>query len=109
MKCLDFEDLKESTEGFSPIVTEEGKIALAGSDFETCPPILGYNETKPLDDSQVLMRFKETGDPLLVTKSFGKGKTLAYTSDPAPHWGCNFVYWSEYNKFWVKCVELLLD
>lgn len=109
VKCLDFEDLKESTEGFSPIVTEEGKLALAGSDFETCPPILGYNETQPLDDSQVLMRFKETGDPLLVTRSFGKGKTLAYTSDPAPHWGCNFVYWSEYNKFWVKCVELLLD
>jgi uncharacterized membrane protein len=21
---------------------------------------------------------------------------LAYASDPAPHWGCNFVYWKQY-------------
>lgn len=108
VKCLDYEDLKESTEGFSPVVTEAGQQAMNGIDFKTCPPILGYNETIPLEDSEVLMRFEETGHPLLVTRSVGAGKTLAYTSDPAPHWGCNFVYWSEYQKFWVKCVELLL-
>lgn len=109
VKCLDYEDLKETTEGFTPVVTEAGEKQLNQIDFSSCPPILGYNETIPLPDSDVLMNLKETGHPLLVTRKIGKGVSLAYTSDPAPHWGCNFVYWSEYNHFWLKCLDLVLE
>lgn len=108
VKCLDFEDLKESTEGYTPVFTSEGKELLAGLDFSTCPPLLGYNETIPLEDSTVLMQCRETQDPLLVIRKIGKGASLAYTSDPAPHWGCNFVYWDDYEKFWIRCIEILL-
>lgn len=107
VKCLDYEDLKESTEGYTPVFTKDGEEKFEGFDFSTCPPILGYNQTIPLDTSQVLMRFKETQDPLLVMRKIGKGATLAYTSDPAPHWGCNFVFWKEYQRFWLRCIELL--
>jgi hypothetical protein len=28
-------------------------------------------------------------------------------SDPAPHWGCNFVFWPESARFWSACIELV--
>jgi len=39
---------------------------------------------------------------------FDKGRVMAYTSDPAPHWGCNFVYWDQYDAFWSGCLDWLL-
>ncbi len=30
-------------------------------------------------------------------------------SDPAPHWGCNFVFWEDYAAFWLECVEHVLE
>ena len=107
--CLDYEDLYETTEGFDPVVTETGRKFFDEIDFESCPPILGYNKTVVREGSQVLMKIARTGDPLLAVQQFGKGKTLAYTSDPAPHWGCNFVYWEHYNAFWLNCLRLMLS
>ncbi len=106
VKCLATEDLVESTEGYYPEITEEG-AAHFNKPFEDFPPILGYNETLPVPEGQVLMRVKETGHPLVAVRQVGKGKVLAYTSDPAPHWGLNFVYWKQYNNFWLKCLELV--
>jgi len=108
VKCLPTEDLVESTEGFYPKLTKEGRKRLKQIDFSSIPPILGYNEVIPLKGSNVLLTFKETGHPMLVTKKIGKGKVLAYTSDPAPHWGANFVYWKWYNDFWLACLNLLI-
>ncbi len=107
VECLEYEDLVESTEGFTAEVTPEGEAAFAGIDFRTFPPILGYNRTRPLDGCPVLLRVRETGDPLLAVRAYGRGCVLAYTSDPAPHWGCNFVFWEHYRKFWLACLELV--
>jgi uncharacterized membrane protein len=38
---------------------------------------------------------------------FGKGRVLANTTDPAPHWGCNFVFWQQYPKFWTNAARWL--
>ncbi len=108
VQCLTTEDLVESTEGFSPKLTKKGKKVLKNLNLKGIPPILGYNETLPIAEGKVLMTYKETGHPMLVTRKVGKGKVLAYTSDPAPHWGANFVYWKGYNDFWLACLDLLL-
>ncbi len=109
VKCLDFDDLVESTEGFTPLVAAEGKKCLKGIDFKTMPPILGYNKTIPRREGTILAKVKETGDPLLAVREYGKGRVLAYTSDPAPHWGCNFVFWKQYAEFWLRCVDWVLE
>jgi uncharacterized membrane protein len=80
-----------------------------GEGFQDIPPILGYNQTLQIPEGKVLIRVKETGDPLVAVRQVGKGKVLAYTSDPAPHWGLNFVYWKYYNDFWLKCLSLVLN
>ena len=104
--CLDFEDLVENTEGFTVKLSSE-KTPLSKIDFSGFPPIMGYNQTLPRDGFDVLLEVKETGDPLLTSGSCGKGKVMAYMSDPAPHWGCNFVYWEHYNDFWISCMDHL--
>ncbi len=107
--CLDYEDLIESTEGFTAAMTAAGRAAFAGIDFETFPPILGYNKTLPRTGCETLLTVRESGDPLVAVGSFGKGRVLTYMSDPAPHWGCNFVYWQHYADFWLRCLQIVLS
>lgn len=107
--CLDYEDLIESTEGYTARVTEPGQSAFAGVDFATFPPILGYNQVKPRPGCDVLLTVQETGDPLVAVGQFGLGKVLAYMSDPAPHWGCNFVFWEQYADFWLSCLREIME
>jgi len=109
VRCLDFEDLIETTEGFSMELTEEGKKICPDLDLMGCPPILGYNKTNVLESSVVIARFKETGDPAVVIGCVGRGKVLVYTSDPSPHWGCNFVYWGGYSAFWQSLAKAILS
>lgn len=103
--CMETEDLVESTEGFRASTITN---ALAGIDFELMPPLLGYNRTFARDEAVVHVSVAETGDPLLATMQHGDGATLAFTSDPAPHWGCNLVQWNQYQGFWVKALDHLL-
>lgn len=105
--CLPHEDLVESTEGYIPTMTAAGRARLGGISFEACPPILGYNETIRHEAGEVLMEIGENAAPLLALRDVGAGKVLAFTSDPAPHWGCNFVFWPEYARFWQACIELV--
>jgi uncharacterized membrane protein len=106
--CSDYEDIVESTEGFTARSTGADGGALGDLDFSTFPPILGYNKVRPRDGCSVLLSVSETGDPLVAIGSFGHGRVLAYMSDPAPHWGCNFVFWEHYAEFWLKCVSTVL-
>ena len=103
--CLEMEDLVESTEGFGAAVVDPG----FGFDMSSMPPLLGYNRTLPREGATVHAVVAETGDPLVATMSRGDGATLAFTSDPAPHWGCNFVQWDRYDAFWVSALEHLLS
>ncbi|MGI9542618.1 MAG: glutamine amidotransferase [Cyclobacteriaceae bacterium] len=108
VECLEIEDLVESTEGFQlEAVTGKRKI-FSDLDLQSCPPILGYNQTRLLSEAEILMRFKETNHPALALREVGHGKVMAYMSDPAPHWACNFVYWEGYGAFWRRCVDLVL-
>lgn len=104
--CLETEDLMESTEGFRAISGDPE--VFPSVDFAAMPPLLGYNRTVARADATVHVTVQETGDPLLATMSHGSGATLAFTSDPAPHWGCNLVQWHGYQEFWVRAVDHLL-
>jgi uncharacterized membrane protein len=43
--------------------------------------------------------------PLLATSSYGKGRTLAWTSDIGPHWlSPDFCAWPGYAKLWSQAL-----
>ncbi len=106
VRCLETEDLVENTEGFRFARIDPG--FLPEIDFASAHPILGYNRTSPRDDAVVHVEVAGTGDPLVASRTQGSGATLAYMSDPAPHWGVNFVQWDQYQEFWVGSLEHLL-
>lgn len=108
VKCLDFEDLVESTEGFYPEITPEGK-KIFGDSFDNISLILSYNQTNEIPEGKVFIRVKGTVDPLVAVRQLGQGKVLAYTSDTASQLGLNFVYWKHYYDFWFKCLSLITN
>jgi uncharacterized membrane protein len=108
VECLDYEDLRESTEGFGAVPTVPDHPVFEGLDLDSLPPVLGYNIVKPRAGCQVLANWSGGEDPMLVAGKFENGRVLAYTSDPAPHWGCNFVYWNQYDRLWSNALEWLL-
>ena len=77
-------------------------------ELATMPPILGYNRVMPREGCPVIARWKDEGDPAIAVGQFGKGRVLAYTSDPAPHWGCNFVFWKQYARLLVNACRWLV-
>jgi uncharacterized membrane protein len=109
VECLEVEDLMESTEGWTAVPTKKDHALVQGLNLAKMPPILGYNRVKPREGCDVVAVWKGTNDPMLAVGQFGKGRTLAYTSDPAPHWGLNFVYWDDYPKFWLNAISWLLN
>lgn len=106
--CLEYEDICENTEGFRAKVETPKHPVVRGLDLDSMPPILGYNIVRPRTDCPVLATWQGTGDPMIAVGQFGQGRVLAYTSDPAPHWGCNFVYWDQYARFWLNACQWLL-
>jgi uncharacterized membrane protein len=108
VECLEWEDLRESTEGWRAVATAPEHPIFEGVNLAEMPPILGYNIVRPRAGCPVLAVWEGSSDPMLAAGQFGRGRVLAYTSDPAPHWGCNFVYWDQYPRFWRNAVRWLL-
>lgn len=106
-ECLDIEDLRESTEGFVAQAEIYDHPVLKEIDLSTMPPVLGFNKVKPKQGCDVIATWKNENYPAITIGQFNKGRVLAYTSDPAPHWGCNFVFWDSYNKFWLNVCNWL--
>jgi uncharacterized membrane protein len=75
---------------------------------EDWPDFLGYNRFEADDDARVLVRIDD--DPLLVVGKHGEGRSAAFASDCAPHWGpIEFVEWSGYPTLWANLVRWLAD
>jgi uncharacterized membrane protein len=104
VECLPAEDLVESSAGFRAEALAPGHPVARGLPWTSFPPIFGYNEVAAKPEGEVLVRVKETGHPLVVAGTYGKGRVLTYLSDPAPHWGLNFELWKGYDAFWRQAL-----
>ncbi len=105
VECLPGEDLVESSAGFTANVIQKNHPLAKGLPWHTLPPLFGYNELIPKKNAEVIITIKETGHPLVVAGTFGKGRIMIYASDPAPHWGINFELWKAYDPFWQNAFK----
>ena len=96
------DDRVEVPEGFNPKQTKEHSIL---DEVESSwPMLLGYNKFKAKDNAEVLVKHED--DPIVVIGDYHKGRTAAFASDCAPHWGSpEFVEWKDYDEFWSKLVK----
>lgn len=107
VRCLEFEDLVESSEGFPCECVDDTHLVTEGLPWNTFRPILGYNETVLKPEATPLVRVKGSGHPLLAVMECGEGRSGVFTCDPVPHWGINLIHWEGYDQFWVQFMHWL--
>ncbi|GMA47997.1 glutamine amidotransferase [Tetragenococcus muriaticus] len=103
VNCLGKDDRVEVPEGVVPYVSNHEVFEKIPKNW---PHFLGYNKTSEKQNTEVLATIN--GDPFIVIGDFGKGKSVAFTSDIAPHWGSEeFVNWEYYPVFWNNLFQYL--
>ena len=88
VNCLPHSDGLEAPEGMLPRILIDHPISQGLP--ETLPPILGLNRVlvRPSQECAMIAGAAYRGHhyPLLAIRNFGKGRTLAWTTDIGPHW-----------------------
>jgi uncharacterized membrane protein len=100
-----YDDRVEAPQGARPRLLQAAHPIARGLPAEW-PQLLGYNRVRPKDGANVIATVDD--DPLIVAWSFGKGRSLAFTSDCGPHWAPpDFVNWEGYVRFWANAADWL--
>jgi len=110
VEILPYDDRHEVPEGFSPVATAEHPI-LAGVEGEW-PYLLGLNKVTAKPGATVLAaQTEEFGShPVLVVGEYGKGRTMAWTSDIGPHWlPDEFSAWAGFPRLWRQAFAWLAN
>ena len=103
--CFPYDDRQERPEGIRPQIIDGGHPILSGVPTEW-PFFLGYNRVTPREEATTILKLEK--DPLLSVWEYGNGRSAAFTSDCAPHWGpTEFLEWSGYSPFWNSLVRWL--
>ncbi len=111
--CLPYDDRIEVPEGFNPELLSSAEHPILQGLGRDWPLLLGANEVTVRSDPavKVLARLPESegGHPLLVTGQYGRGRTMAWTSDIGPHWVPNaFTAWDGFPILWRNALSWLV-
>lgn len=99
-----FDDRVERSDGVVPTLKENHSVVNGFP--EEWPAMLGYNRVTTDDNATEVVSVED--DPLLVVGNHGDGRSAAFTSDCAPHWGApSFLDWEHYQPFWTNLVSWL--
>lgn len=102
---VDGDDRVEVPEGFSLTVTEPRHPVLEGVP-DRWPPFLSYNRILAKPNATVLAT--RGNDTIWAAGGFGKGRTMAFAVDCAPH-GAPYEYleWKYFPTIWARAVRWL--
>ena len=104
VRCLQHDDLVESTAGFEVRCSLPGHAYVKGIDWTSAPPLLGFNECVTREGSDCIVEIENLGEwhPLLAARNFGSGLVTCWTTGASPHWGINLMKWRSYAQFWTQ-------
>jgi uncharacterized membrane protein len=108
--CLPYDDRIEVPEGFAAETRPGADHAILAGLDGPWPLLLGANEViaKETAGARVLAQLpaSEGGHPLLVIGNYGRGRSVAWTSDIGPHWlPESFVRWPGYAQLWTNVLD----
>jgi len=88
---------------------ERSSELLSGFGPRTYPPVLGYMETELKRGARLdlLVTKQERRLPLLASWHYGKGKSVAFTTDLEGRWSRNWIQWGSLQGFWGRILEWL--
>ena len=103
------DDRVEVPAGVKVKVLDKAHPIMQDIPWEEAPVFEGFNKIIPKEGANVIATIgdEEIESPLLVTWSYGKGRSAAFASDCSPHWAEYFQPWEYYGKFWVQAVRWL--
>ena len=106
--CISSDDRFEIPEGCIPVVNAAAHPILTGIEGEW-PYLLGVNEVhlKTSRGTELVLSLPEDQRslPLLVTGTYGKGRTVSWTSDMSEHWlPPTFLAWDGYDMLFGNIV-----
>ncbi len=109
VNCLAVDDRVEVPEGFAPVVDRLVEPSdPEGSRFGLADPARLQRGDAERRGAEVLATVSsEYGSlPLLVTGRYGKGRTVAWTSDVGPHWlPPEFIAWKGYKTLFEQMLS----
>lgn len=105
------DDRQERPSGAFPHVVEnpsgDGRSLVHGLPAPW-PPLLGYNRVAAKPGTSTLATIG--ADPLLVTGTFGRGRSAAWMSDVAPHWCPSwFSEWTGFAPLFTRLAAWLAE
>lgn len=88
---------------------ERGSELLAGFAQRNYPPLLGIMETELKRGAQqdLVAQRQDRRLPLLASWRYGRGKSVALTTDLEGRWSRNWIPWSGLQGFWGRILEWL--
>jgi len=102
--CLPgLDDRVEVPEGIRLTLNIPSHPIVQGLPWDDSYLVVGYNRVRPRPSAVVVASFGD--DPALAIGMYGNGRSVAYTTDPAPHWSGTFMDWSGYSRFWGRIVK----
>ena len=105
VELLEKDDRSEHPEGVNPEILMPHHPVFGGIGGPW-PHFLGYNRTLKKEEGDLLAAI--AGDPFIAVGTYGEGRSAAFTSDCAPHWGPGeFMDWEYYNRFWCNLAAWL--
>jgi len=104
VEISDRDDRVETTAGIRPEIVNQEHPIMRGIPGVGWPTFLGYNRIKANDTATVLAKCGED-DTFISVWNYGKGRSMAFASDLAPHWGTDFVKWEFYPLFWYQAIS----
>lgn len=95
--------LKEDLE----YLVRQGTGEIVSTSIRTFPPLRGYVQTRPREGAnlQLIAYGLDKAEPLLASWGYGKGKSIAFTSDASGRWSNYWVAWPRFGTFWSEMVD----
>ena len=106
VSILPIDDRVETTQGAAVRVLLPDHPVVGGI-ADAWPSFLGYQRVLPKQGATVVASIGGGADPLIAVWQAGSGRSMAFTSDIAPHWGTDFVKWPAYGRFWSQAIQWL--
>lgn len=78
-----------------------------GLDWRALQRVGGYNWVSPSDGANVVVIDFKSKAPLIVTGSYGNGKTVAFTAGLAGGWDEDFRKWSDFPQLWRQITSFV--